>query len=386
MTKHDGTRRMRFQPNDIMSLTEETPDFDLAESVGPDLIFDELASSENEDFGKTLKLGYGTTQGNPELRQAIAAANGVDADDVVITVGGMHALFIAAFCTCEPGDEVITTTPLFPNTRSTLESVRARIRTIRLTFDAAYQLTPEDVIAEMSPATRMVSLATPQNPSGIAIPAETIQKVAVDMAKISPEAYLVVDETYREAVYGDNAAAPCAANLDPRIISVASLSKCHGAPGLRIGWAITKDPALREQLVLAKFNTVISNSTIDEALALRVFAKLDDIFSVRKEQLREGYRRTENWVTTNSELVEWNAPDAGALCCIRLKPDVFDAAATARFYKSLASKGVRVAPGSWFGEDNRVFRLGFGLLPMDQLGSGLALMTDAMHDALRVAA
>ena len=386
MTKQQQLRPSRFQPNDIMSLTEETPEFDLAESVGPDLMLDDLADLSSTDFATAVSLGYGTTQGNKALRQAIAHANGVDAEDVVITVGGMHALFLTAFCTCEPGDEVITTSPLFPNTRATLESVRTRLRTIRLTFDAAYKLTPEDVISEMTPKTRLISLASPQNPSGVAIPTETLDQIARQMTQVSPDAYLVVDETYREAVYGENAAAISAASLNPRIISIASLSKCHGAPGLRIGWAITKDPVLREQLILGKFNTVISNSTADEALALRVFQKIDTIFAERRQRLHDGFNRTQAWVDKNGSFVEWNAPDAGALCCIRLRPDVFDSGAATRFYRQLANNGVRVAPGSWFGEDNRVFRLGFGLLPMAELDIGLSRMTDALHDALKVAA
>ncbi len=385
MPELKNSRQNRFSPNEIISLTEDTPEFDLAESVGPDLLLGELGLQDGAG-NSNLALGYGTAQGNPELRQAIAQANGVSADDVVITVGGMHALFLAAFCICEPGDEVVTTTPLFPNTRSTIESVRARIRTIRLTFDAGYKLTPEDIAAEMTSATRMLSLATPQNPSGVAIAPVTIKRIAEHMAQISPQSYLVVDETYREAVYGENAPVPSAASLDPRIISVASLSKCHGAPGLRIGWAITRDPALREQMILGKFNTVISNSTIDEALAIRVFKRIDRIFGDRQIRLQDGLKRTEDWVLQNNEVVEWIEPDAGALCCIRLNPDVFDSSATARFYKALSSKGVRVAKGSWFGEDNRVFRLGFGLLAMDQLETGLARMTDALHNALKAAA
>ena len=155
---------------------------------------------------------------------------------------------------------------------------------------------------------------------------------------------------------------------------------------MRIGWAITKDPALRDQLILGKFNTVISNSTADETLALRVFHKIDSIFAERKQRLQDGFDRTQAWVNNSGSFVEWNAPDAGALCCIRLRPDVFDSSTATRFYRSLANKGVRVAPGSWFGEDNRVFRLGFGLLPMSELDTGLSRMTDALHDALKVAA
>src|SRR5205823_8155660 len=131
--------------------------------------------------------------------------------------------------------------------------------------------------ALLSPRTKLVSLASPQNPSGVAILAQTLRRVLAIMQEACPEAYLLVDETYREAAYGDDETAASVVELGPRIVSVASLSKCHGAPGLRLGWAITRDKALREQLVLGKFNTVISCSPVDEALALRVLASREPI-------------------------------------------------------------------------------------------------------------
>src|SRR5262249_28328444 len=151
------------------------------------------------------------------------------------------------------------------------------------------------------------------------------------MERICPAAHLLVDETYREAAYGEAPIAPSAIALGPKVVSVASLSKCHGAPGLRLGWAITRDPELRRQLVTAKFNTVVSCSAVDEALALKVLERRDRIIAERRVRLAEGLRRTADWVRANADLVEWVRPDAGALCCVRLKPAAFDDTAVARF-------------------------------------------------------
>jgi DNA-binding transcriptional MocR family regulator len=115
------------------------------------------------------------------------------------------------------------------------------------------------------------------------------------------------------------------------VVSIASLSKCHGAPGLRLGWAITRDTSLREQLVRGKFNTVISCSPVDEALAVRVLAARERILAERRRRLAKGLARTAAWIGTNGALLEWVRPDAGGLCCVRLKPDVFDDEAVARF-------------------------------------------------------
>ena len=249
-----------------------------------------------------------------------------------------------------------------------------------------YRLDPAELARRLSPATKLVVLASPQNPSGVAIAPAALREVLAAMAETCPAAFLIVDETYREAAYGEDPVAESAVSLSPRVISVASLSKCHGAPGLRLGWAVTRDPAVSQQLVLGKFNTVISCSPLDEALALRLLAGSAGLMSQRRRHLAEALSVTAHWVEANGELVDWVAPEAGAICCLRLKPRVFDEPAIGRFYAALAGEGLRVAKGSWFGEEDRIFRLGFGLLPIAELRAGLAGLGRALREAARRAA
>lgn len=373
----------RFVRNEIMSLTGGAPRFDLAESVGPDLRLRELLGTGGAE---ELRLGYATAAGDPALRAAIAAQHGVDADDVIVTVGGMHALFLASYILCGRGEEAIVATPVFPPARDSLASVGATVRQLPLEFNEGYRLDPEWLAALLSPATRLISLASPQNPSGVALPRRVVTGILSDMALRCPDAFLLVDETYRQAAYDNDEIAPSAATLSPRVIATGSLSKCHGAPGLRIGWAIVRDAALREQFLLGKFNTVIANSTVDETLGLRVLTQAEAILATRRKHLGEGLRRTAAWVERNAAFVEWIRPDAGALCCIRLRSDQFDHAAVARFQAALAALDVRVGNGAWFGEEPRVFRLGFGLLPMAELERGLAALSTALQQAKRKAA
>jgi DNA-binding transcriptional MocR family regulator len=79
--------------------------------------------------------------------------------------------------------------------------------------------------------------------------------------------------------------------------------------------------------------------------------------------------------------LEWVEPDAGALCCVRLKARAVDDTAVERFYAALPSEGVRVAPGNWFGEPRRVFRLGFGVLQGSELQQALAGVGQALATA-----
>ncbi len=187
----------------------------------------------------------------------------------------------------------MTTSPLFPIARNALDVVGANVHVLSLSFDRGYQLDPSDLRGHLSPSTKLVSLASPQKPSGVAISSSTLRDILALLEERCPDAYLLVDETYREAAYGDDPIARSAVALSPRVISVASLSKCHGAPGLRLGWAITQDSELCEQLVPGKFNTVVSCSPVCEALALRVFSQREPIMAERRQSLAEGLARTE---------------------------------------------------------------------------------------------
>jgi aspartate/methionine/tyrosine aminotransferase len=261
-----------------------------------------------------------------------------------------------------------------------LEAVGTEVRVLPLAFENGYRLDPCKLRSKLSPNTKLVSLASPQNPSGVAIPPASISETLELMADICPDAYLLMDETYREAAYGAGPAAQSAITLNPRVISVASLSKCHGAPGLRIGWVISRDAELCRQLVVGKFNTVISCSPVDEALALRLLDRRAAILAERRVHLHAGLQRTADWVQMNSDYVEWVRPDAGAMCCVRLKPAAFDNKAAGRFYDAVAEKGARLANGTWFGEEARVFRLGFGLLPLASLNDAFAALTAALKE------
>ncbi len=311
----------RFAPNAIISLVADNPRFDLGGSYGPNLVLEELLDANTIAELAQTALGYRSAQGDAALRAAVAQINGVTPDDVVITIGGMHALFLLAFILCARGDEAVITTPIFPPALGALEAIGATIRALPLSFDNGYRLDAVDLRPLLSEKTKLVCLASPQNPSGVAIPFDVLEEIVAMMRKCAPHAYLLVDDEYREAAFGDDPIARSALVLGPRVVTAASLSKCHGAPGLRLGWAITQDPTIREQLIRGKFNTVVSAPAIEELLALRVLELRDRILSERRQILADCLAKTQHFVEANAELIEWVRPDAGAICCIRLRRD-----------------------------------------------------------------
>jgi aspartate/methionine/tyrosine aminotransferase len=374
----------RFAPNDIISLVDDNPRFDLGGSYGPNLVLGELLDTNAMAELERTALGYRSAPGDAELRAVVAQINGVTADDVVLTIGGMHALFLLAFVLCTRGDEAVVTTPIFPPALGALDAIGATVRALALSFDRGYRFDPSELSSLLSAKTKLVCLASPQNPSGVAIPFDALAEIVAIMRERAPDAYLLVDDEYREAAYGDDPIASSALALGARVVTAASLSKCHGAPGLRLGWAIAQDPTIREQLMRGKFNTVVSSPAIEELLALRVLALRDRILGERRRILAACLEKTQHFVERNAELIEWVRPDAGAICCIRLRRERFDDAAVERFYASLPKLGVRISNGTWFGDEARVFRVGFAHLELPELEAAYNVLTDALRDVLYV--
>ena len=373
--------RGRFPYNEIISLLDVNRPFNLAESTSQDLTVGEVLDMAGLDAVRGLKLGYGRSAGSAELREAIAQVCGVPAEHVVTTQGTALALFLLAFETCRPGDEAVLVTPCFPPSRDCLLGAGVAVREVRLTFENGYRLDLEALAAQLTPKTRLVSLASPQNPSGVCTPRATVEQIVALLEKHAPQAVLFIDETYREAAYGGEPAPESFAGTHPRIITGSSVSKALGAPGLRTGWLTVADADLRARLTVAKLNTVISGSVLDETLAAALLRNREAVLAPRRALLGQGLAELAAWCEKERARVEWVRPDGGALCCVRLRGDAFDDAAVARFWAMLPGHDLQLASGAWFGESERVFRLGFGYLPLERLAPALAALSAALDAA-----
>ncbi|MCZ6862767.1 MAG: pyridoxal phosphate-dependent aminotransferase [Alphaproteobacteria bacterium] len=370
----------RFPKNEIISLLDVHRRHNLAESTSSDLILHELVDQSDLESLLALRLGYGTSKGNLTLRKLIADRVGVNPDNVLITQGAALSLFLTNFELCGTGDEIIVATPCFPPTIDAMRATGATILPFKLSFDEGYQIDEAAFISSLNPKVKLVSIASPQNPSGVSIPQATVIRLIEAVQAKAPEAFLVVDETYRDATYDGNAI-PSVAACSDRIITTSSISKAYGAPGLRIGWLTTHSADLYERLTFAKLNTVISASVVDEALAEILFNKLDVILADRRSALSEALDYLSHWVSDHSHHVEWVRPDAGALCCVRLCHDAFADKAVDAFYAVLEAHDLQVADGTWFGEEKRIFRLGFGYLPLSDFMGALEALSQALSAA-----
>jgi arginine:pyruvate transaminase len=182
---------------------------------------------------------YVAAAGRMALREAIArthtARSGqtVEADNAVFVAGAQNALFVTSLCIAGPGDEVLTFEPLYPTYPATIEVSGARL----VTAPPTRELRPdvESLAALITPRTRAILWASPNNPSGI-IFNETELGALAALAR-RHDLWLVVDEVYAGLAPGGRVPG-LGALLPERVVTVGSLSKSHAMTGWRAGWLV----------------------------------------------------------------------------------------------------------------------------------------------------
>ena len=358
---------MKFPANDIITLLDERLEFNLAESTNKDLILNEIWNDEFSKELKNLRLEYGTSKGNKKLRKKIGEKLNVDKNQIVITHGAAFGIFLSILSLCEKDDEIITVQPNFPPTMDLIKGLGYKRILVKLSFEEEYQIDINKLFSQVTNNTKLIILVSPLNPTGTIHSKHEVLEISDWLKNQYPNCKLIIDETYREATYGDNDVITTYAGLRDNIITISSLSKCHGTPGLRIGWLQSSDEKFIEHVVKAKVNTVISNSVLDEFVALKVLNNEFEIFKNRRIHSETGLELTKKWVKKNNELIKWIEPKAGALCCIKLKETLFSQQQIDEFYSLSKQNEIQIANGKWFGETKRFFRLGFGYMETEKL-------------------
>jgi aspartate/methionine/tyrosine aminotransferase len=372
-------RRMPIEIESPEQLGYETITNNLSESSVADRRLSDLGIDLDGDGSPDgtalddLLLGYGDHLGDPVLRDAVAAGGpGLRADDVLVTPGAAAALFATATALLQPGSHAVVVRTNYATNLETPRAIGADLDIVDLAYDDGWKLDVERVAARVRPgSTRLISVTCPHNPTGTVLDEADLHTL-VELTERA-DTVLLVDETYRDLTHGD--ALPLAATLSPRAISVSSMSKAYGLPGLRIGWAVCRDPRMSETLLAAKEQMVICGATLDEAIAGRVLADRARILPAILEDVRERFRVVQAWMDAQ-DVFEWIEPRGGVVGLVRFAPDV--EVDTDRFYDGLLTEhGTYVGPGHWFEVDDRHFRLGFGWPALPELHAGLAALTAA---------
>jgi len=336
-----------------------------------------VADRKLSDLGLTipdLTLLYGEHRGRPRLRELIAAeAENLSADDVLVTVGAAGALFIIATALLSPDDHLVVIRPNYATNLETPRAIGCAMSLVELSFDDGFRLDLDKVAAAITPRTRLISVTCPHNPTGVMLSRAELDAL-IGLAE-THGCRLLVDETYRDLSF--DGPLPLAASLSERAISVASLSKAYGVPGIRTGWAITRDPALQALFLAAHEQIHICGSVVDEWIAEQVLERRAALLQPTLAEMRRRLGLVEAWMAQEDGL-EWVRPSGGVVCFPRMTAT--PPGGTEAFYRRLLDvHGAYVGPGHWFEQPDSHFRLGYGWPTAAELEAGLAAISAALR-------
>lgn len=212
---------------------------------------------------------YLQTAGVPRLLELLAAKlrtkNGVPVgspDEIMVTTGGIHALYIACMALLEPGDEVIVPDPEWPPCMGNLRSARAVPVPCPLHEQSGWRYDLDELAARITPKTRAIYVNSPHNPTGGVLTRGDVEAIAALADRHG--LWLLSDEAYEDVLY-DGAEHVSPASLPgmyERTISVFTFSKTYAMTGLRLGYIAAKDPALRDRMKKVLFYTASNISSI----------------------------------------------------------------------------------------------------------------------------
>ncbi|KAM0247499.1 hypothetical protein ACHAQJ_009821 [Trichoderma viride] len=361
-----------------MAIEIESPEEYGYEKIKYNLSESSIADQSLDSLGLTipnLTLLYNEHKGSTELREVIAADAGLSASDVLITGGAAGALFIISTSQLSAQDHIVVVRPNYATNLETPRAIGCQITFIDLKFESGFQPDLSFIEQAITSKTKLVSITCPHNPTGTLLSRESLDYL-VEITK-QKKCLLLVDETYRDVEYGRRL--PVAASCGDHVLSVCSLSKSYGVPGIRLGWVITQNKKLQETFLAAKEQISISGSVINEWIATQLLLRKEAILIATNEEMAIRLQMVRTWIE-KEELLEWVEPEGGVVCFPRMKKQ--PVGGTDAFYDRLLKKyKTYVGPGHWFEMPDTHFRLGFGWPTREELLGGMDTISKALRDA-----
>jgi aspartate/methionine/tyrosine aminotransferase len=254
--------------------------FGESDEVTPEFIREAAIASLRS--GETF---YAHNLGLPELREAIAAYTSrlhgpVGTQRIAVTSGGVNALMLACQAVVDAGDEVVVVTPVWPNLPAQAQIMGAKLKPVALApRQGAWTLELDRLLAAITPATRLLIVNAPNNPTGWTLTREEQQAILDHCRKTGT--WILADEVYERLYYEPtpNGCAPSfldVASPDDRLIVVHSFSKSFLMTGWRLGWLVMPPQLTHHMGKLIEFNTSCA-SVFTQRAAVEAMRRTDEV-------------------------------------------------------------------------------------------------------------
>lgn len=308
-----------------------------------------------------LRLGYTEVAGSPELRTAVATRyETVEPDDVLALAAAEEGIFAAYHALLGPGDHVIVEAPCYGSALEVARSTGAEVELWQRRYEDGWVHDLDALERLLRAETRLIYVNSPHNPTGVPMSRETFERL-LDIAR---ERGLVIfsDEVYRGLEHDPADRLPAACDVYEHAISLNTVSKAYGLPGLRIGWLACRDPELIARVRDFKLYTTICSSAPSELLVALALRHGDRLVDRCRELVLANLPLLDAFLDRHAELFEWVRPTAGPTGFARVRGD-FDVKSWCE--QTAEQAGVLLLPGAVYDEPGHV-RMGFGRANFEQ--------------------
>ncbi|MDL2200044.1 pyridoxal phosphate-dependent aminotransferase [Halopseudomonas aestusnigri] len=242
--------------DDVIHLSIGQPDL-----PAPDVVVE--ASVEALRAGQT---GYTMDAGLPELLESLAEyyseryQRPLTPDNIMVTTGATEALYLALTAVAAPGRHFIVPDPAFMLYAPLIRMNGGEVTEISTRAENHHQLDPQEVIDAIEPHTYAIILNSPSNPTGTLYPRETLEAILEEAAYRG--IHVISDEVYDHLIYDGReypSVLSCCSDLD-HVMVVSSFSKTYSMAGMRIGWLIGSQAAIKKLRRYHMFTTTVANT------------------------------------------------------------------------------------------------------------------------------
>lgn len=365
----------RFELERWMTRWELDVDYDICESGILPLSLGELytligpgPASELEALITSMPQSYSEARGTLALRSVLANTyTDVTPDDVLVTTGAIEANFLVFNALLNPGDHVVAVSPAYQQLHSVPRAIGAEVDLWDVSVDGggfAYDL--ERLEELLRPDTRMIVINTPHNPTGAILDSDQLNRV-LELAR-ERDAWVLSDEAYRWLEHpGAEKLVEPARNRYEKAVSVGTMSKPFGMPGLRIGWFAANATLANRAWGLRDYVS-LSPSKISDEVARVAIEHREAILPRNGKIMQENLQFARSWFAEHADLASWSEPRAALLAMMKYTAPVDSTTLADRLAKEAR---VMLAPGSTFGLEGYL-RIGIGQR-QDLFAEGLRL-------------
>jgi aspartate/methionine/tyrosine aminotransferase len=353
----------RFELERWMTRWELEVDYDICESGILPLSLGELygligggAAATLERQVTTMPQSYSEARGTIALRTALADTyKGATPDDILVTTGAIEANFLVFNTLLSPGDHVVAVSPAYQQLHSVPRAIGAEVDLWDVAgADGGFAYDVDRLEELLRSDTRLIVINTPHNPTGAILDSDQLDRV-LDLAR-ERDAWVLSDEAYRwlEHPGGARLVEP-ARNRYEKAISVGTVSKPFGMPGLRTGWFAANADVVQQAWATRDYIT-LSPAKISDAVTCALIEHRDKVLPRNQAIMQENLEVARAWFAEHADVASWSEPKAALLAMLRYNVPLDSETLADR----LAGEArVMLAPGSAFGLEGHL-RIGIG--------------------------